>query len=131
MNIELKMLIWTAVLGLVQIAVGASFSTLQRGMKWNTGPRDTPAPELTGVGARLDRALKNLLETFPFFAAAALTVVATRRGDAGTALGAQLYFGARVAYVGIYAAGIPFLRTIVWTVSVAGIAMVLKPLLMG
>ena len=47
---------------------------------------------------------------------------------AGTALGAQLYFWARVAYVPLYAAGIPYLRSLVWAVSVAGILMVLRGL---
>jgi uncharacterized MAPEG superfamily protein len=40
-------------------------------------------------------------------------------------LGAQLYFWARVAYVPVYASGIPFARTAVWTVSIIGLVMVL------
>lgn len=81
------------------------------------------------MAARLDRARRNFLETFPFFAAAALAVVATQRADAGTALGAQLYFWARLVYVGLYAGGVPYLRTVVWTVSMVGLAKVLLPLL--
>ena len=46
--------------------------TLQRGLRWNAGPRDEPMPPLTGVAGRLSRALRNFLETFPFFAAAVL-----------------------------------------------------------
>nr|MBK7068247.1 MAPEG family protein [Deltaproteobacteria bacterium] len=88
-----------------------------------------PTPKLSPVASRIDRALRNLLETFPFFAAAALAVVASHRTDAGTALGAQLYFGARLIYVGLYAAGIPYARTLVWTASMVGIVKVLWPLL--
>ncbi|MBK6533924.1 MAG: MAPEG family protein [Deltaproteobacteria bacterium] len=128
MNIELKMLAWTVVLGLLQLAVGSSLSVHQRGLAWNAGARDSDPPKLSPVASRIDRALRNLLETFPF-AAAALAVVASHRTDAGTALGAQLYFGARLIYVGLYAAGIPYARTLVWTASMVGIVKVLWPLL--
>jgi uncharacterized MAPEG superfamily protein len=39
-----------------------------------------------------------------------------------------LYFWARVAYVPAYAIGVPFVRTLVWAVALAGIVMVLLPL---
>ena len=39
--------------------------------------------------------------------------------------GAQLYFWGRVAYVPLYAAGIPVIRTLIWTAATAGIIMVL------
>ena len=54
-----------------------------------------------------------------------LAVVATGSGDSVTALGAQLYFWARVVYVPLYLAGIPYLRSLVWTVSLLGMLMVL------
>ncbi|MEO7935944.1 MAG: MAPEG family protein, partial [Dokdonella sp.] len=41
------------------------------------------------------------------------------------ALGAQLYFWARLAYLPTYAAGIPYLRTVIWGVAIVGLAMVL------
>jgi len=40
MTTELQMLLWTVVLGLVQIAVSASISTHTRGIAWNVGARD-------------------------------------------------------------------------------------------
>lgn len=127
-TMELQMLAWAVVLGLVQLAVAASLSTQQRGLMWNAGPRDGEPKPLTGVAARMDRALKNFLETFPFFAAAVLAVLVTGRSNGDTAMGAQLYFWARVAYVPLYAAGIPFLRTVAWAASLVGLVMMLKPL---
>lgn len=127
-TIELQMLAWAVVLGLVQLAVAASLSTQQRGLMWNAGPRDGEPKPLTGVAARMDRALKNFLETFPFFAVAVLAVLVTGRSNGDTAMGAQLYFWARVAYVPLYAAGIPFLRTVAWAASLVGLVMMLKPL---
>ena len=45
----------------------------------------------------MERASRNFLETFPFFAAAVLAVVLTQRTSPETALGAQVYFWARLA----------------------------------
>lgn len=128
MGMELKLLLWSAVLGLVQIALAATLSTGQRGLGWNAGPRDGVAAPLTGAAGRLDRATRNFLETFPFFAAAVLMLSLLHRENAHTALGAQLYFWGRVLYVPAYAAGISYLRTLIWAVSVVGLVMVLLPL---
>ena len=125
LTIEMQMRAWAVVRGLAQMLVAATFATQQRGLKWNAGARDgSPAP-LAGVAGRLDRAFRNFMETFPFFAAAVLAVAATGRADAGTALGAQLYFWARLAYVPAYAAGIPYLRSLIWVVSLWGLLKVL------
>ena len=129
MPIELKMLAWSVALGLVHVLLGAALITRQRGLGWNVGARDATLPPPTGVAARVDRALRNFLETFPFFAAAALAVVVLERGDATTALGAQCYFWARLAYVPVYAAGIPYLRTVIWGVSLWGLLQLLWTLL--
>lgn len=129
MPIELKMLAWSVALGLVHVLLGAALVTRQRGLAWNVGARDATLPPPTGVAARVDRALRNFLETFPFFAAAALAVVMLERGDASTALGAQCYFWARLAYVPVYAAGIPYLRTLIWAVSIWGLLQLLWALL--
>jgi uncharacterized MAPEG superfamily protein len=131
MSIELQMLVWAIVLGLVHIVIAASLATQQRGLGWNASARDgVPAP-LTGVAGRMDRASSNFLETFGFFAAAVLVLTLAQRNNAHSALGAQLYFWARVAYLPVYAAGIPYLRTLIWTASAAGLLMVLVAALHG
>ena len=58
-----------------------------------------------------------------------LAVALIQRANADTALGAQMYFWARLAYVPIYAAGIPYLRTLVWAVSIWGLLQLLWALL--
>jgi uncharacterized MAPEG superfamily protein len=125
MGIELKMLVWSVILGLVQIGIATLALLGQRSLGWAASARDEPGAPLTGVAARLDRARGNFLETFAFFAALVLAVVALGRQDATSALGAQLYFWARLVYVPVYAAGIPYLRTLVWAVSIAGLVMLL------
>jgi len=129
MSIELHMLAWSVVLGLAQVLLPTALATGRYGLGWAAGPRDAPMPAPPTVAARLDRARANFLETFPFFAAAVVAAIALQRHDAATALGAQVYFWARLVYLPVYAAGIPYLRTLVWLASIVGIAMVLMPLL--
>jgi uncharacterized MAPEG superfamily protein len=129
MGIELKFLAWAVVLGFVQLLLADVLATAQRGAKWNVGPRDGEPRPLSGAAGRAERAFRNFLETFAFFAAAVLAVVAAGRTDAWTALGVQLYLWARLVYVPLYLAGIPYLRSMAWAVSVGGIGLVLWPLL--
>ena len=129
MTIEIQILAWATAFGLFQLLLAATLMTAQRGLKWNTGARDGEPAPLRGVAARVDRAFKNYLETFPFFAAAVLAAVASGRTNEETALGEQLYFWARVAYLPIYAAGIPYLRTAIWAVSLVGVIKVLLALM--
>ena len=127
---ELQILAWACLLGITQLLLAAQFSTKQRGMDWNISSRDTKAPELTGVAGRLDRAFKNFLETFVFFVAAVLIVEARHTNSDISLYGSIIYLGARTIYVFIYAAGIKFVRTLVWFVSLIGLFMVLSQALL-
>ena len=131
MQIEIQMLGWAIVLGLVQVMIAAGAVTRERGLAWNASARDGVPPPPGPLAARLQRAQANFLETFPFFAAAVLAVVLTQRQDATTALAVQLYFWARLIYVPLYAAGIPYVRSLVWVVSLLGIVLLLWRLLHG
>jgi len=128
MTPELLMLALSVVLGLVHIVVSAIATTHQYGTKWNLSARDAPMPPLELIAGRLHRALHNFLETFPLFAVAVLIADATNRHGWLALWGSQIYFYARVLYLPIYAAGIPVVRTVVWTVASLGIVMVLLAL---
>ena len=128
MNEMSTILVWSVALGLLQIVLTVLAAVSQRGLKWAVGPRDQGGP-LSGVGGRLQRASANFMETFPMFAAVALAAMVLNHADARAMLGAQVYFWARVAYLPIYAAGVPWLRTLVWLTSVVGIIMVALTLL--
>ena len=128
MSTELTMLAWAIVLGLVQIALAATFSSTQRGLGWAAGPRDGTPPAISTLAARMVRAAANFLETFALFAAAVLAVMVAGKSNETTVLGAQIYFWARVAYVPSYAVGVPFLRTLVWAAAIIGLVMVLTGL---
>jgi uncharacterized MAPEG superfamily protein len=128
MTIELRMLGWSIFLGLGYVFIAAGMATQQRGLKWNAGNRDGEPKQLTGAAARAGRANRNFLETFVFFAAAALAVVIAGKTTNHTAFGAQIYFWARLAYLPIYIVGIPYLRTLVWAVSLWGLLQVAEGL---
>lgn len=128
LSIELKMLFCSVILGIIQLLFAAHLSTMQRGIHWNVSPRDEKMPELTGVAGRVDRAFKNFMETFPFFIAAVLMVQITTLANTTTALGAQLYLYSRVIYLPLYALGVPYLRSLVWGISLLGIILVMSAL---
>ena len=127
MTTELSLLAWSVVLGLVHAMATGLAATQQFGLAYNMGPRDE-GKQLTGVGARVNRAFANYMQTFPFFAAAVLAAHAAGRHSPATVLGAHLYFWARVAYVPLYAAGVPVVRTAAFGVAVAGIVLLLLAL---
>lgn len=130
---ELRALAWAVVLGVVQILAAAYAVAAQRqgGLTWAAGSRDTPQPPPTGVAARLVRARDNFAETFPFFAAAVLAAGMTGHTGGLSATGAAIYFWGRVIYLPLYAAGVPYLRSVVWGVATAGMLMVLAATLLG
>jgi uncharacterized MAPEG superfamily protein len=117
------------VLALVQILLPATFRTRETGLGYNMSARDGEAPPPRPVTARLQRAQANLFETLPLFAAAVLIVHVANLSSALTLWGSWLYLIGRVIYLPLYAAGVPVLRTLVWTVSVVGLVMLLIALL--
>ena len=111
------MLTFSVVLGLVQIVAASHTASLQRGYRWSVSSRDEDVPALRGVAGCLDRALSNFVETFPLFAAVVLATHVSDTHNALTEWGARLYFWARVAYVPLYAVGVPLIRSLVWSVA--------------
>jgi uncharacterized MAPEG superfamily protein len=124
-QIEFQMLWASAVLGLVQIAIASVAGWAFVGIGWMNTARDEPPPATSRLTARLDRALKNYTETFAVFAVAILLARELGRHTVISAMGSQLYFWGRVAYVPAYALGVPYVRGFIWDVATIGIIMVL------
>ena len=131
MPIEITILALGALLLFVHIFTATRFKTAQWGRKWNVGARDEALDAPNPVTGRTMRAQANFLETFPIAIVALLGVVVAARTSQWTALGGWIWLGARVVYLPLYAVGIPVIRTVVWTFSMVGLAMVLWPLLFG
>jgi uncharacterized MAPEG superfamily protein len=91
------------------------------GAKVAFGNRDH-VPEPSPLAGRADRAARNMLEGLLLFTA---LVAAVRLGGKPAPGGAAaLFFWTRLAYFGVYLAGIPYLRTLVWAGSVAALAQI-------
>jgi len=126
--IEIILLGATLLLALFQILIAAQARTKQYGAKWNMGARDEVMPPLDPLPARLLRAQANLFETLPLFIGAVLAAAVTGRLGVLTSLGAHLYFFGRLICLPLYAFGVPYLRTIVWTIATAGLVLVIVAL---
>jgi uncharacterized MAPEG superfamily protein len=128
MSLELKLLAASIVLGFVHILLVSHAMNFQHGYRWGASSRDQPMPPLEGVSGRLERAARNFLETFPFFAAAVLLAHVTGRESWLTWWGANLYFWGRVAFLPLYASGVFLVRSLAWNVSAIGIFLILAAL---
>jgi uncharacterized MAPEG superfamily protein len=125
MSFELAMLAASCALCLIQIIAASHTASFQRGYRWTASARDSEVPPLSGIAGRLERALRNFLETFPVFVAAVLLVHVLDRGSILSQWGAVLYFSGRLMYVPLYALGVPLVRSLVWNVAFVGIVLLL------
>ena len=131
MPVELHIAAWGALLLFVHIFVAIRFKTQQYGRKWNVGARDQALAAPNPMTGRTIRAQANFQETFPIAIVALLGVVLAGKTSQWTALGGWIWLGARIVYLPLYWAGIPVIRTIVWTIGIIGLAIVIQPLLIG
>lgn len=131
MHQEIAIAAWGAVLLFVHIMVAAQLKTSQYGVGWNVGARDEAVPPLGVHAGRAVRAQANFLETFPIAIVTLLGVAIADRTSGMTALGGWLWLGARVVYLPVYLLGIKGVRSALFLVSLAGLGIVLWPLLAG
>lgn len=123
MKPELNLLVWAAVLTVVQVLVAVMGAFNQVGLMKLVGNRED-MPKLTGWAGRAERAHLNMLQNLVLFAALVLVAVVTGKTNDMTLLGAQLFLWGRVAYAIIYLAGLPWLRTLSWFVAVIGLVLI-------
>jgi uncharacterized MAPEG superfamily protein len=123
MTTELTLLTASIILGILHIIIVSHLQSWQRGYWWTASSREQNVAPLTGVAGRAERALRNYLETFPFFVAAILVVTVTNTHNWLTVSGAHCYFWGRIAYAILYTADLPLARSLVWNIPTIGILM--------
>ena len=131
MTITLQIVAYSAALTWFSYMVGTMFRNriwTPEGMKGGIGSRDQ-APKASVFAGRADRAAANSIESFITFAALALTAHVAGVDNDQVALGAKIYFFARLAYLPAYYFGLNPWRTIIWFVSVIGQGMILVTIL--
>jgi uncharacterized MAPEG superfamily protein len=124
---DIKYLLFAVILTFVQMLVVAMGANQQVGLPTLAGNRDG-LPEMTGWAGRARRAHLNMLENMVLFTALVLIAQIAGKANAMTALGASIFFWARLVYAGVYLAGISWVRTAIWFVSVIGMAIIIGQL---
>lgn len=124
MKPELTLLVWSIILAIAHMLIAVQALVSTKGLMTALGNREN-LPELPGWAGRAVRANRNMAENLSLFAAAVLMASVLGISNSMTLLGAQLFFYARVAYAVCYLGGIPWLRTLSWVASIAGVALIL------
>ena len=124
MSTDLKYLALTAIL---TASLWIPYIACQVMTNGNLTPKNyldpTPRP-VPPWGRRADRAYGNAVECFAPFAALVIAVHLAGKANATTAFWAMAFFWLRLAHAVIYLLGIPYLRTLMFTlgyVAVVGI----------
>jgi uncharacterized MAPEG superfamily protein len=116
----LSVLLWLAHVLTQAIAARGEF-----GDAYLFTPRDAE-PAVKGLAyGRATRALANYVENYGPFIALALALIATGQAGGVGAAGATIWIIARIIYLPIYLAGIIYVRTGLWAISVIGLLMML------
>ncbi len=123
MPTELLMLLYSAALFLVIILAQAALAIQQNGLMAQAGSRDN-LPEPTTVRLRIQRLSANMQENLVLFAAVVLVANAAGVSNESTAMGAAIFFYARVAHALVYAFGWPMIRPLFYFVSLYGTVMI-------
>ncbi len=113
MSSELSILALYGLLIAVTIVIQVVLALPQLGLSYLATPRDE-GRKVHGTAARALRCLDNSVVAMALFAPAVLILQARGISTGGTLLAAQVFLIARAAYLVIYLAGIPWLRTGVW-----------------
>ena len=123
LSIELTMLLWSTLLFVLHVAIAAVGTDANTGLGWAFGNRDTQ-PALPAWVDRSRRAQANMAENLlPFACFVILVQLAGKAGDL-SALGAQLFLVARIAYLPLYLFGVKVVRSLAYTVGLVGMIMV-------
>ena len=128
MTTDLWMLVYTALLSMLFFfAYLPGRAGVPGGLAWAFGNRETSlaVPAWT---SRAERAHQNLVENLAPFAILVLVAHMAGKANATTALGATLFFWARVAHAAAYIAGIIYLRTAVFFIATVGELLILSQL---
>lgn len=124
MTTDITMLIASAVLTVLLALPYTMGHLFTRGLYVMAGNRED-FPPATGWIGRAHRAHLNMVENVVPFGLLVLAAAASGKADAWTALGAQVFFYARIAHAVVYILGVPWLRTLAWFGGVIGMALVL------
>lgn len=123
MSVELLMLLYSALLLLAIILVQAALGIIQNGLMAQAGSRDN-LPEPTVLRQRLQRLSANMQENLVVFTVVVLVASAAGVSNDATALGASVFFYARVGHAIVYGFGWPVIRPLFYFAGLYGIGVI-------
>ena len=122
MEAMVVLLVLSVALLVFHIGLQGMLATRELGAQWNAGPRDEARAPSGVLAGRAARASANFRETYPGFVALAAAAAVMNDPSGFGLVGGWLWFVARLVYIPLYLAGIPYIRSLVWLVSLAGLA---------
>ncbi len=128
MTSDLSMLVWSAVLTVVLFVPYIVARFVYWGIADTVGYPEAP-PALPRWAERAKRAHVNMAENLAPFAALVLVAHVTQSANATTAMGATIFFWARLIHAIVLIAGMPWVRTIAFVVSIIGEILILSQIL--
>jgi uncharacterized MAPEG superfamily protein len=128
MTVELTMLVYSGALLLVLVLIQAAAGVAAQGPIPMANSRDDLPPPKP-FQARTRRVVDNHREGLIIFAPFVLAAAVAHVSNYWTVLGSELFFYSRLIHAGLYLAGVPMIRPLVWAVGLAGAVMVLLAVL--
>ncbi len=119
--LELSVILWV-----VHVVCQALTARAEFGDAYLFSSRDADVQAKGLVAGRATRALHNYVENLVPFVALALALIVTQHTGG---LGATLWIIGRIIYLPIYLAGIVYVRTAAWALSIVGLLMMLVSLM--
>ena len=120
---------WSVLLLALHIGLQGAGSVLELGPTWNAGPRDEEKKPSGKFAGRASRASANLQETYPAFVGLALALAVAGDPSGWGLTGAWTWFACRILYIPLYLAGVPYIRSLVWLGSLAGLLIMVSALI--
>ncbi len=123
MSVEITSLLLMLLLLVILMVIQGAVTIRNYGLTTGAGPRDdVPFPQ-PGLGGRVFRTIQNHKEGLLLFIPLVLLTAILEISNDCTVWGAQLFAGARFAYVPCYLLGIPWVRTGVFAAGMTGLVL--------
>jgi len=118
---EITILVLYGFLVIITLLMQATGAMTQLGMGYLLSSRDENRT-VSGIAARLERALNNSITAMVIFAPAVLLIVVTDSSSSQSVLAARIFLIARLIYVPAYAFRLTGIRTLSWVAGLASTA---------
>ena len=125
---EAQLVAATGLLAFALVLPGLVALIMTAGLQAGLGNRES-VPPLPEWANRAGRAQRNMVDTLVPFLAIVLAAQMAGVSNDTTWQGAALFFAGRVGHAVSYIAGIPYVRTLAFLVSVSGMMQILREIL--